>query len=584
METAAAANRKTVTMKVRRYVMPEHSELNYLNQEKGIKSWLLTRDHKRIGLMYFFTGAIVFFVAGLIALTIRLELWTPAKTIIDAHTYNELFTLHGTLMIFFFLVPAVPGILGNFFIPLQIGAKDVAFPRLNLLSYYLYLTGIIFTVVTILTHGVDTGWTFYAPYSIKSTTAVIPMTTGIFITGFSSILTGLNFIVTIHKLRAPGLTWGKFPLFVWGIYATSIIQILATPVLAITLALLIMERLLHVGIFNPALGGDPVLYEHFFWFYSHPAVYIMIVPGFGIIADLIATFSHKRLFGYWFVAISTLAIAFLGFLVWGHHMFVAGQSMIASIVFSLLTFMIGIPTGIKIFNWLATMYKGSVRLKVPMLYALSFIFLFSIGGFTGVMLGALSVDVQLHATYYVVAHFHYVMFGGMVIALLGGIHFWWPKMFGKMYSETMARISWFLIFVGFNVTFFPQFILGAKGMPRRYYNYLPQFQPLHQLSTVGSWILALGFFIMLGYLLHSLIKGKKAPANPWDARTLEWMTSSPPPTENFSYTPVVIHGPYEYQRPISEFQLGLLSNGEHGGDELEVEAPSGGNSPEMANV
>lgn len=554
-------------LKIRHFALEEeHPKIHYANVDKSIKSWLLTRDHKRIAIMYMVTVATFFLIGGVIALMMRISLWNPTNHFIQAQTYNEFFTLHGIIMIFLFLVPATPTIIGNFVLPLQLGAKDVAFPRLNLASYYIYLAGGLFTILTIILGGVDTGWTFYAPYSIQSTTNVIPMTTGMFIIGFSSILTGLNFIVTIHKLRAPGLTWSKLPLFVWATYAVSIIQVLATPVLAITLGLLVMERVLQVGIFNPALGGDPVLYQHFFWFYSHPAVYIMIVPGFGIMSELITAFSKRRIFGYWFVAVSTLAIAFLGFLVWGHHMFVAGQSELASTIFSLITFLIGIPTGIKIFNWLATLYKGSISLKTPMLYALSFLFLFTIGGITGIMLGSLAMDVHLHATYYVVAHFHYVMFGGMVIALLGGLHYWWPKITGKMYPEKLGVLSWALIFIGFNVTFFPQFILGARGMPRRYYNYLPRFEDLHRLSTVGSWILGLGFFIMAGYLLYSLFKGKQAPANPWGARTLEWMAASPPIPENFPYTPVVTNGPYDFHKPIHEFRLGILgSDGQHNG-------------------
>ncbi len=577
MESNATTNK--VSIKVRHFPLDEHPERTYLNNKTGIMSWLNTRDHKRIGIMYLCTITLVFLAAGTLALTIRLSLWNPTNHIVSAHVYNELFTMHGTMMIFLFLVPGVPTTLGNFFLPMMIGAKDVAFPRLNLASYYIYLFGASFTVFAILHGGIDTGWTFYTPYSIKSTTDVLPMTFGIFIIGFSSILTGLNFIVTMHKLRAPGLTWGKLPLFTWGIYATSIIQVLATPVLAITLSLLMMERIFHVGIFDPALGGDPILYQHFFWFYSHPAVYIMIVPGFGIMSELISVFSKKRIFGYWFIAISSLAIAFLGFLVWGHHMFVSGQSELASTVFSLITFLIGIPTGIKIFNWLATLYEGSIVLKTPMLYALAFIFLFTIGGITGIMLGALSVDVHLHATYYVVAHFHYVMFGGMVIAFIGGLHYWWPKMTGKMYNEVMGKIAFTFIFIGFNVTFFPQFILGAKGMPRRYYNYLPQFEELHRISTVGSWILGAGFLIMAGYLIYSLIKGEKAPSNPWGARTLEWMTASPPIGENFTYTPVVTHGPYDFHKPVSEFRLGIVGsdnghvhhNGQKAASEVESE-------------
>lgn len=558
-----------IGLKLKRFITPEHPEVNYLQAEKGIKAWMTTIDHKKIGLMYLASIAFFFFIGGLLAITLRLELWTPAKTFLDADTYNQIFTLHGAIMVFLVLVPSVPAALGNFFIPIMVGAKDVAFPRLNLLSFYIYLTGATFAIFSIINGAIDTGWTFYTPYSAHTDTSVISMTLGVFILGFSSILTGLNFIVTLHKLRVPGLTWGKLPLFCWSIYATSVIQILATPVLAITLLLLVMERTLQIGIFDPALGGDPVLFQHFFWFYSHPAVYIMILPGFGIISEIIAIFSKKRIFGYWFIALSSMAIALIGFLVWGHHMFVSGQSTLASIVFSMISFFVGIPTGIKIFNWLATMYKGSISMKPPMWYAMSFLFLFSIGGFTGITLGTLSVDVHLHDTYYVVAHFHYVMMGGMLVAFLGGLHLWWPKMTGKLYNERLANISCLLIFVGFNMTFFTQFILGSKGMPRRYYNYVDQFQSLHQFSTVGTWVILAGFLLMAYYLIKSLGKnGVISPQNPWGGRTLEWMTSTPPIMENFSYTPVVIHGPYDFHKPLAEFEYGIEgSDSPHGHEE-----------------
>ena len=562
-------------LKVRRYEIEENPEQHYLNSENSIWGWLTTVDHKKIGIMYLGAITIFFFLGGVLALLLRTELLTPAKTFIEADVYNHIFTLHGAIMIFFFLVPSVPTTLGNFLLPIQLGAKDVAFPRLNLASFYIYMIGAAFTLYSIAYGGVDTGWTFYTPYSATTNTAVISMTLGIFILGFSSILTGVNFIVTIHKLRAPGLTWSKLPLFVWGLYATSIIQVLATPVLGITLLLLVMERALGIGIFDPAMGGDPVLYQHFFWFYSHPAVYIMIVPGFGIISELISTHSKKTIFGYWAIALSSLAIAFIGFLVWGHHMFVSGQSSIASAIFSFLTFLVGIPTGIKIFNWVATMYRGSISLKTPMVYALIFLFLFTIGGLTGIMVGAISVDIHLHDTYYVVAHFHYVMMGGMLMAFLGGVHHWWPKMFGKMYNETAAIIAAITLFIGFNLTFFPQFILGAQGMPRRYYNYIDQFQSLHQVSTIGSYLLGVGFVIIAGYMLHSLLRGKKASSNPWNSRTLDWMVSSPPIEHNFEYTPVVVHGPYDYHKPKNDFKLGLVtsSNG-HGHTSVEAEPGS----------
>lgn len=551
-------------LKIREFPIDENPSSNYLNVSKGIKSWLFTIDHKRIGLMYLASVVFFFFVGGLLALTLRLELWEPARTFMDADTYNRIFTLHGAVMVFLFIIPSIPAALGNIFLPIMLGAKDVAFPRLNLLSFWIYGIGSLFTLYSIAHGGIDTGWTFYTPYSTTTGSAVLSMTFGVFIIGFSSILTGVNFIVTIHKMRAPGQTWGKLPLFLWSLYATSIIQVLATPVLAITVLLLIMERTLGVGIFDPALGGDPVLYQHFFWFYSHPAVYIMIVPAFGVISELISTFSRKTIFGYWAIALSSLAIAFIGFLVWGHHMFVSGQSALSTTIFSFLTFFVGIPTGIKILNWVATMYKGSISMKTPMLYALIFLFLFTIGGVTGIMLGAISVNVHLHDTYYVVAHFHYVMMGGTVFAFLGGLHYWWPKMTGKMYNEFWGKVSAVILFIGFNMTFLPQFIMGSQGMPRRYYNYIEQFQTLHQTSTVGSWVLMLGFTIIAIYLAKSLMSKEKAPSNPWGSRTLEWMTSSPPTHHNFDHTPVIVHGPYDYHKPINEFRLGIDGSDHHG--------------------
>ncbi|MEX0594094.1 MAG: cytochrome c oxidase subunit I [Balneolaceae bacterium] len=547
------------TLQVRRYKPEEAPRKTYLTEEKGLKAWLTTVDHKKIGLMYLGSIAFFFFVGGILALILRTELWTPAQNFLSADAYNQIFTLHGAIMVFFFLVPSVPAALGNFILPLQLGCKDVAFPRLNLASFYIYLIGAVIVVGAILTGGVDTGWTFYTPYSTQTGGSVMIMTFGVFVLGFSSILTGVNFITTIHRLRAPGLGWNRLSLFNWSLYATSIIQLLATPVLAITLLLLTMERLLGIGIFDPNIGGDPVLFQHFFWFYSHPAVYIMIVPGFGIISEVISTFSKKHIFGYWAIAISSLAIAFIGFLVWGHHMFTAGQSSLANMVFSFLTFFVGIPTGIKIFNWVATMYRGSIDLKVPMLYALYFLFLFMIGGFTGIMVGALLVDVHLHDTYYVVAHFHYVMMGGMVFALLAGLHYWWPKMFGKMYNETWAKIASVFVFIGFNLTFLPQFVMGSLGMPRRYFNYLEEFQIYHQLSTMGAFTMFIGFSIMITYLIYSMMKGEQAKANPWGSRALEWQVSSPPELHNFHHTPVIIHGPYDYHKPMHEFQLGIDS-------------------------
>ncbi|HYI08627.1 MAG TPA: cytochrome c oxidase subunit I [Thermoanaerobaculia bacterium] len=520
---------------------------NYLNDEYGVLSWLLTRDHKRIAILYLFSVTVFFVVGGIFAFLMRLELLTPEGDMFTSDTYNKLFTLHGIVMIFFFLIPAIPAVFGNFILPIMLGAKDLAFPKLNLLSWYIYMVGGVFGVIVIITGGVDTGWTFYTPFSTQySNTKVFAITLGAFITGFSSILTGLNFLVTIHRMRAPGLTWFRLPLFVWSMYATSVVIMLATPILAITLVLLMVERVLQVGIFDPALGGDPVLYQHMFWFYSHPAVYIMILPGMAIISECVAAFTRKRIFGYKFVAFSSLGIAFLGFLVWAHHLFVAGISVYSAMIFSFLTMLVAVPSAIKVFNWTATLYKASVSWQTPMLYVLGFIGLFTIGGVTGLFLGALGIDVHVHDSYFVVAHFHYIMVGGTIMAYMAGIHYWWPKITGRMYPEWWGRLSALLVFVGFNLTFFPQFLVGYVGMPRRYHAYAPEFQVLNVLSTAGATVLAVGYLLPMLYLGWSLKFGRKAGTNPWGAVGLEWATSSPPPKENFHHTPVVTWEAYDY--------------------------------------
>jgi len=536
-------------METENAITAEHAapKLNYITNGTTLKSWLLTKDHKRIAIMYLISVSVFFMIGGLYAATIRLELLTPASDLLESGTYNKVFTQHGIMMIFFFLIPSIPAVLGNFFIPIMIGAKDLALPRINLLSLYIYWIAGAMALFGLMQGGIDTGWTFYTPYSTTfSNSYVMAVGLAIFINGFSSILTGLNFIVTIHTMRAPGMTWFRLPLFVWAHYAVSLVMILGTPVVAITVLLVALERFARVGIFDPSIGGDPILFQHLFWFYSHPAVYIMVLPGMGVISELISNFSRKKIFGYEFIAFSSIAIAVFGFLVWGHHLFVSGQSIYAGMVFSFLTMVVAVPSAIKMFNWTATMYKGSISFDTPMLYAIGFLGLFLIGGLTGLFLGAMGLTVHLSETYFVVAHFHYVMVGGQVIAYLGGIHYWWPKMTGRMYSEFWGKISAMIVFVGFNLTFFPQFIIGYQGMPRRYASYAEEYQVLNIFSTAGASVLGIGLVMPVIYLVHSLFFGKQASENPWMLPGLEWRTPSPPPTENFEKIPVVTWEAYEF--------------------------------------
>ncbi|MBX3354665.1 MAG: cbb3-type cytochrome c oxidase subunit I [Phycisphaeraceae bacterium] len=514
---------------------------NYLTHTRGFLSWAFTLDHKRIGVMYMVAVLVSFLGGGIFALLLRTELLSPAPVLTDnPTTYNIWFTLHGAIMVFLVIIPSIPAALGNFVLPIMLGAKDVAFPRLNLFSFWLWLAGAACAVLSLLMGQFDTGWTFYVPYSTTTDLGgVVPVVVGVFILGFSSIFTGMNFVVTIHKLRPPGMTWFRMPLFLWALYSTALIQVLATPVLAITLLLLIVERTVGIGIFDPMLGGDPVLFQHFFWFYSHPAVYIMILPAMGIISELFAVHSHRHIFGYRFIAYSSVAIAIFSFLVWGHHMFVSGQSALLNVLFSAISFSVAIPSAVKVFNWTATLYKGSISLTTPMFYALAFLVLFTIGGLTGLHLATLNTDVHLHDTYFVVAHFHYVMMGSALIAMIGGLHHWWPKMTGRMYSETLGSLACIIIFIGFNITFFTQFMLGSHGMPRRYYTYQPEFQTYHVISTIGAYVMAFGFLVTAYCLLSSLWFGRRAPANPWGGRSLEWQCSSPPPHDNFPSQPRV---------------------------------------------
>ncbi|MPZ17998.1 MAG: cytochrome c oxidase subunit I [Luteitalea sp.] len=545
--------------------------VHYLNATHGIAAWLLTKDHKRIGLLYLFAISVFFLIGGVFAMLVRLELLTPEGDLLSSEAYNTAFSMHGIIMVFFFLVPSIPAVFGNFFLPIMIGAKDVAFPKLNLMSWYIAMIAGFMILTTLLMGGVDTGWTFYPPYSTTgSTSNVVLAALAIFVMGFSSILTGLNFIVTVHTMRAPGMTWGRLPLFVWAQYATSLIMVLGTPVLAITLGLVFAERVFHFGIFDPKLGGDPILFQHLFWFYSHPAVYIMILPGMGVISELVAAFSRKQVFGYNFIAASSLAIAIVGFLVWGHHLFTSGQSAYAALVFSVLSFIVAIPSAIKVFNWTATLYRGSISLQSPMLYALGFIGLFTIGGLTGLFLAALGLDLHMQDTYFVIAHFHYIMVGGTLLAYLGALHYWWPKITGRLYTEGWAKVAAVTVFVGFNLTFFPQFLVGYLGMPRRYHAYVPEFQVLNVLSTAGASILAIGFILPACYLLHSLFKGEIAGRNPWGAYGLEWDTTTPPPPSNFEVTPIVTRPAYAYTHAdvVEPYGGTTEGSGESGGQEV----------------
>ena len=520
-----------------------------IRKHKGIFAWLLSTDHKRIGLMYLYLIMTFFIVGAILGLLMKLELIAPNRTIMEAQTYNGFFTLHGIIMIFLIVIPGLPAVFGNFFLPIMIGAKDVAFPKLNLLSWYIYLLGAIIAVTSQFSGGgpPDTGWTFYAPYSFKTSTNMLPAVLGAFTLGFSSILTGLNFIVTIHRMRAPGMTWMKMPLFPWALYGTAWIQLLATPVVGITLLMTVGERLFNIGFFDPALGGDPILYQHLFWIYSHPAVYIMILPAMGVISEILPTFAQKTIYGYKAIIISTIAIAFVGYFVWGHHMFTSGMSGTALYVFSILTFLVAIPSGVKVFNWISTIYKGSIDLRTPFYWAVSFIFVFMIGGLTGLVLGSLATNVHVHDTHFVVAHFHFIVFGGVGFAFFAAIHYWFPKMYGRMYDETWANMGWLVFFIGFLTLYLPMFYLGIAGMPRRYFDYLPEFHGGNIISSLGAIVMISGLLIIIFNLFRSARVGKPAVKDPWGGKTLEWIVDSPPSLENFEEDIEITRGPYEYE-------------------------------------
>jgi cytochrome c oxidase subunit 1 len=531
---------------------PATSDRGFFGEARypGIFGWIFSTDHKRIGLLYFWCILFFFCVGAFLGILIRLELFAPGETIMGAQTYNAVFTLHGVIMIFLFIIPGIPAAFGNLIMPIQIGARDVAFPKLNLLSWWLYMTGAVLAVTSLFTGGgpPDTGWTFYVPFSAQTSTNVSLATIAVFFLGFSSILTGLNFVTTVHRLRAEGMGWFRLPLFTWALYSTAWVQILATPVIGITVALLFAERVIGTGLFDPTQGGDPIMFQHLFWIYSHPAVYIMVLPGMGVVSDIIPVFSRKPAFGYKAILISSLAIAFAGSLVWAHHMFTSGISDLAVMVFSFLTFIVAIPSAIKVFNWLATMYQGSILLDPPMLFALSFILLFTIGGLTGLVLGSAATNVHVHDTYFVVGHFHFVMFGGTGMAFFAAMHYWLPMIYGRMYDKTVATVAWGVMMIGFLILYISMKVVGMQGMPRRYYDYVPEFTGLNQLATVGSWILAVGLVLLFANIIRGLFWGDPLEANPWGSASLEWQVSSPPPTENFDEDPVITHGPYDFKQ------------------------------------
>jgi cytochrome c oxidase subunit 1 len=514
--------------------------------DTGLWSWLNTRDHKRIALMFYGVVLLTFLLGGIFALALRTELLTPARTVMDATTYNRMFTLHGVTMVWLFLIPSIPTVFGNFVLPIQLGARDLAFPKLNLMSFYMFLLGLAITLGGMLAGGTDTGWTFYPPYSELSPTRVVPVVIGVFVLGISTILTGINFVATTHLLRARGMTWRNIPLFVWTIYGTSIIMLLATPVLGMSILLVALDHALKLGIFDPSVGGDPVLFEHIFWFYSHPAVYIMILPAMGVISEIVPTFAQRRPSSYVAIAVSTLGIAFVGFLTWGHHMFVAGMSTYGAGVFGILSMFVAIFSAIKVFTWTATLYKGNIHFRTPLLYFFAFLFLFVFGGMTGVAVATQSLDIHWHDTYFVVAHFHFIMVGSSVTAFLAAAHYWFPKMFGRLYSERVGLLSAAAVLLGFILTFLPQFLLGNAGMPRRYYSYPAQYQWLHVLSTGGAYLLAGALLVTFVNLLIALRWGEKAPASPWGSRGFEWLAPSPPPKHNFAVTPRLDYSPYDY--------------------------------------
>jgi cytochrome c oxidase subunit I len=538
-----AADRPLTTPRPGGPQRPEVALRGLRDRPRGWLAWLSTTDHKKIGLLYLYATFLFFILGGVEALMMRLQLAVSNNTLIQPPTYNALVTLHGTTMVFLFVVPVLAG-FANYMVPLMIGARDMAFPRLNALSFWLLLFGGLLFYTSVFFDPPNVGWTFYAPLSDNAFSPSNGVDAWIFLihlTGLSSILGAINFIATIHNMRAKGMGWARMPLFVWAILIYSYLLVLALPSIAAGVTMLLTDRHFGTGFFDVAQGGNPLLWQHLFWFFGHPEVYIMILPAFGIISEVIPVFSRKPIFGYKAIAASTAAIAFLGMLVWAHHMFATPTPIVVLAFFMLSSFAIAVPTGIKIFNWLATMWRGSLVFKVPMYYACGFIGTFVIGGISGVMLAVFPVDWQLTDTYFVVAHLHYVLFGGSVFGIFAGLYYWFPKMSGRLMSESLGKLSFWLMFIGFQVTFLIQHSLGLEGMPRRIYRYESSngWGVENFISTVGAFILAAGVLVTLFNVLRSLKVGKKAGNDPWGGNTLEWFVQSPPPENNFDVVPRV---------------------------------------------